>query len=134
MADEHVNDLQPSYALGILDDNDLLNVARHLQNCPQCWNELSSYKRTVDKLAIACPQQTPPPGLRTEVIHRVARNANRVKTVGFAGRPAPSQTDSVTRTKGQGMVNWLNSLLFPKIGWALGSLALILVIFLSVNN
>ncbi len=32
------------------------------------------------------------------------------------------------------MANWLSSLLFPKIGWALGSLALILMIFLSVNN
>ena len=58
MSKEHVFDLLPCYALGILDEAEALVVSRHLADCAVCRAELESYSETPSHLAVAVP----PPG------------------------------------------------------------------------
>jgi len=73
--EEHVFDLLPGYALGCLDEQDLLLAARHLARCPVCRKELDGYWETVDHLALAAPPQAPPDHLRARIMHRAAAPA-----------------------------------------------------------
>lgn len=130
MVEEHVLDLLPGYALGILDAEDLLKVSRHLPQCATCRKELSTYTQTVDQLALAAPLRTPPPDLRARVIRRVAGNAATEPMV----KSLPRQAGPPHETKRLGLFDWLSSLISPRLGWALGALAVILLLFLTINN
>jgi hypothetical protein len=72
MADEHVLEFIPGYALDLLDDADLLRVARHLPHCPLCREQLESYTQTIERLDRAAPLLSPPSDLRAKVVRRVA--------------------------------------------------------------
>lgn len=73
MTDEHVFDLLPEYALGILDEEDLLRAAGHLSQCATCQRELAGYTETADRLVYAAPPQSPAPDLKARVLQRVER-------------------------------------------------------------
>jgi anti-sigma-K factor RskA len=79
--EEHVQELLPGYALGCLDENDLLQVARHLPRCTECRVELETYFSTADQLALAAPVRIPPPQLKSRIMAAVeVRDGQRPAT------------------------------------------------------
>lgn len=122
MLEEHVSDSLPGYALGCLDQDELLRVARHLAVCPLCCQELITYQKTAASLAYSAPLATPAVGLKEKVLKRVLLAVNPVA--------APEKKEMV-RT------NLFVSLLAVFSGrgrWALGALALVLIVFLGIYN
>ena len=75
MTDEHVLDLIPAYALGVLTADDVAVVRAHLDDCDHCQAELAAYETVVAALAHAIPEQAPSPHLERHLRDRLARSA-----------------------------------------------------------
>lgn len=60
--------LIPAYALGCLDEDELVLVSEHLADCGECRAELQSYGPLVDHLALAAPETLPPPALHRRLM------------------------------------------------------------------
>jgi len=71
MMDEHVFDLLPGYTLGILEEDELMQVTRHLTHCSVCQHELASYAETSAQLASMSVQPIPALRLKASVLQRV---------------------------------------------------------------
>lgn len=112
--EEHVFDLLPGYALGSLDEEEILQVAHHLPVCAVCRQELATYWDTVDELVLSMPPRTPPPGLKNKILRRVAPPA------GSGAAPSRSQP-------ARGWFNW-------PLGLSLGALALAIILVLGLSN
>lgn len=70
---KHVDDLLDAYALGILEDEAVAEVERHLEGCPDCRQALQRAREVVELLALA-PRQTPPPArLKQRILSRIAQ-------------------------------------------------------------
>lgn len=112
--EEHVFDLLPGYALGSLDEEELLQVARHLPVCAACRQELSTYWDAVDELVLSMPLRTPPPGLKNKVLRRVA----------------PAAKPAVRSQSARPVRRWFT---WP-LGLSLGALALVIILVLGLSN
>ena len=66
--DEHVIDDLPAYALGILEDEDLLRVESHLGTCETCREDWQSDQQIVDALSLATPVVEPPAALKASIL------------------------------------------------------------------
>jgi anti-sigma-K factor RskA len=131
MMEDLVADLLPGYALGSLDEDELIQVARHLPTCDRCRNELISFWQTADHLAMALPLRSPSPDLRARILSRVEQT--QVKTASLP----PVQSAVPLRARPSRTERWrvlLNSLFVPRMGMLAAGLALILVLILSVSN
>jgi anti-sigma-K factor RskA len=122
MTEEHVLDLLPGYALGCLDDADLLTVTRHLAHCDMCSKKFVIYRETVDQLAMIEPFYTPAPDLKQKVLQRINQ---KVQQRDFSQQPAKVKPS---------LMETFRAVLFNPFGWALGGVALLLIIILSINN
>jgi anti-sigma-K factor RskA len=72
---KHVDDLIDAYALGILEDEAVAEVERHLEGCPNCRQALQRAREVVELLAFA-PRQTPPPTrLKQRILSRIAQES-----------------------------------------------------------
>ena len=130
---EHVQDLLPGYALGCLDEQELLQVARHLPRCADCRAELETYSATAEQLALATPVVMPPFLLKEKVLARVEQHAARPdqQAAGTAHATSSAQQD---RKAGRGLFDWLNSKLgTSRLSWG-AALALLLLMVLGVSN
>ncbi len=126
--EEHVVDLLPAYALGALDDEELLQVARHLPHCPACRGELASFWPAVDHLALSLPVQTPRVGLRAEILQRASATTHQPGSVTApASQPAPE-------IRRETFTGWLRSLAGRRLALTAGALAVLLVILLAASN
>lgn len=127
MLDEHVVDLLPAYALGSLDDDELVRVAGHLARCAQCRSELTAYENTVDQLALAGPLQTPPADLKTKIMQRVEQS-----TVNPPVRvPRPVQTPQPPRRSFGAL---LREMLAQPTGIVFAFAALLLMVILAGSS
>ncbi len=122
MVEEHVIDLIPAYALSSLDENEMIQVARHLPHCPQCRAELETYLQTVDLLAYSVPLRQSPPDLKDKVLARVQPQVQ-------SQPPYLEQSAQTAESGWQRLKNWFRS---PAV--VLGALALILIMGLGVSN
>ncbi len=120
--EEHIFDLIPGYALGSLDDQDLLIVARHLPHCAECRAELSTFLATADQLAFAVPLRTPSPELKSKILKRVTLAPQPVSAAAAAPHPP------------RGILAVFRSLFANPAGLALGALALLLIILMAASN
>jgi anti-sigma-K factor RskA len=68
----HVIDLLPGFALGILDEKETEDVLEHLGDCVVCRAELSSYQTITQSLGLAAPMVEPPPDLKQKVLDRIS--------------------------------------------------------------
>lgn len=131
MVEEHVQGLLPAYALGCLDEQELLQVARHLSRCALCRAELETYWATAEQLAFAVPAMVPPPQLKSKIMARVGQQAARVDAHAARAVPAGSRAGQSGRTLG----GWLAALFGPSrqanLGWAV---ALLLLLVLTTSN
>jgi anti-sigma-K factor RskA len=121
MAEKHVNELIPGYALGCLDEEDRLAVVRHLPHCTACRKELASYQLTMEGLVMAVPSHSPTPGLKGKVLRRVERSAQK----------------HALEERERGRWNFLDalgSLLAHPVGLAFGVFVVVLIVFLGINN
>ncbi len=143
MLEEHVFDLLPGYALGCLDEDDLLKVARHLPECVVCRSELSTYWAAADQLALAAPLRTPSPDLKAKILRRA--EAGSAFTVPFPAVQMPvvqppqtarpyENTNRLASGRSPGLRDFLRSLWAQRVGMALGALALLLIVFMGVSN
>jgi anti-sigma-K factor RskA len=128
MTEEHIFDLLPGYALGILDDEDRLHVTTHLMKCSICARELKTYSAATDQLAFGVQLESPDPNLKMKVLQSVEAAART---------SAPVEHDSRLPFFGKIGANWQESLrilLGRQAGLALAVLAIFLVLFLGINN
>ena len=135
MLEEHVSDLLPGYALGSLDEEDLLQVARHLPHCVSCRNELSSYWITVDHLAFAVPLRNPPPGLKGKILQRVEVYSDPAASA-FRQPVADnrSEAEAPPTPVGWSLSGFLRSLTVHPLGLALGSAVVLVIVLLLLSN
>jgi anti-sigma-K factor RskA len=128
MIEEHVFDFLPGYALEILDDEDLLRVARHLPHCVACIAELEAYAATRDQLAFMAPVQAPAADLRARVLQKVNAESQHARAV---ERVPESINSTQVRTA---WWDHLRMFLGRQAGFTFAVLALLIILFLGINN
>lgn len=114
--EEHVVDLLAAYALDCLDVDEKIQVDAHISECQQCRAELQTYQDIVEVLPLAMQENTPPSGLKGQIL-RSARQ---------------SQTRPVAQTRASWWEQLAGYLRQTAPAWGLASLVLILL--LGVNN
>jgi hypothetical protein len=129
MLEEHILDLLPGYALGCLDEDELLKVSRHLPFCAACRGELSGYWSVADQLALAAAPRTPSLDLKAKILQRVGSTTPVVESRPAAPRHSTSAPHSV-----RGLAGIFQSMWARPVRLALGALVLLLVIFLGASN
>lgn len=122
MSEEHVFDLLPGYALGILDDVELLTVSEHLKDCPTCQQQQAMYAETVGQLAMAATQAIPATGLKTKVLQKINLAAVNSQTRAENTTP-PSMS----------FLEILRNFFRHPAGVVFGLLTLVAILFLGVN-
>lgn len=85
---DDVHTLIGAYALDAVDDVERARVERHLVDCPECRQELKSFRETTARLAAAAAV-APPVGLR-----------NRVLAEAVSTRQLPPETSSASERSG----------------------------------
>ncbi len=103
----HPIDDLPAYALGILDEEDLNRVERHLSGCPECRAEVVALREVTANLAMVAPQVEPPARLKRQILERVS----------------PVQVP-----RRGGLLQWLKNL---QPAWGIAALALIALLVVS---
>jgi anti-sigma-K factor RskA len=78
MAEEHVFDLLPGFALGCLDASEESQVVEHLVGCAQCQAELKRFDQVVGELPLAINMADPPAELKTSLLARAQRTGEQV--------------------------------------------------------
>jgi anti-sigma-K factor RskA len=68
---DHFVELLPAYALGCLDEDEYVVIAKHLAACEGCRAELRSYAAVADQLALGVPDVPPPARLKERLMHQV---------------------------------------------------------------
>ncbi len=118
---EHIVDLIPGYALGCLDDDELMLVARHLPRCAACRAELDSYWKTVDRLAFAVPERIPSADLKEKIMRRAGARTDTPSS------PQPEAAPS------GGFGAALRAFFARPLTWAAAA-ALLLIAVLGIRN
>ncbi len=124
MNQEHVTDSIPAYALGILEADELAEVAAHLDGCPDCRSTLDEFEGVAADLAVLVPQQAPPAYLKARLRERLDAEPQT--------RPAPTPEPEpkpapAGRTWTDALRDWLAGPL-----WRPALLALLLVVALAL--
>lgn len=68
---DHITDLLPSLALGILDADERQRVAAHLSQCDRCRSQAEGYDAVVAQLGLGSPQMAPPDALKQRLKGRL---------------------------------------------------------------
>jgi anti-sigma-K factor RskA len=94
IVDDHddLRDQIPAFALDSLDPAEAATVARHLDECLACREDLAAFRGVVDALALAAPDADPSPTVRRRLLaaaaaDRAAREARAAPR--STHRPAP---------------------------------------------
>lgn len=69
--ENHVVELLPGFALGILDEKETESVLAHLGSCAVCRTELTSFQGVTQSLGLAAPMVEPPPDLKQKVLRSI---------------------------------------------------------------
>jgi hypothetical protein len=90
---EHVRELAPDVALGLLTGEERAEALDHLEGCEACRAEVASLAVTADEVLLASPEADPPPGFTARVLARLA--AERAAGDGLpAVSGAPSEAEA----------------------------------------
>jgi hypothetical protein len=89
---EEVQELLPLFALGVLDGDEMDQVAAHLPLCPSCSADLVRFESVSAALATPVKPEVPDPAVRLALFERIAESPQ--ETVGAApiAAPAPAAT------------------------------------------
>src|SRR5919198_6387249 len=80
---EHVLEVAPDLALGLLTGRERAACLAHLEGCVACGAEVSALAVAADDVLLAGPRSTPPAGFDRRVLDRLSR-------AGAFSRPDPS--------------------------------------------
>ena len=69
---EHVREVAPDVALGLLTGEERAEALDHLEGCEACRAEVASLAVTADEALLASPEADPPPGFADRVLARLA--------------------------------------------------------------
>ena len=69
---EHVREVAPDVALGLLTGEERAEALDHLEGCEACRAEVASLAVTADEVLLASPEADPPPGFADRVLARLA--------------------------------------------------------------
>ncbi len=128
MLQQHVSDLLPGHALGILDDADSLVVSRHLSQCDICRKDLETWFETTRLMDMSVTQPEPGPDLKAKVLNSVNRTSGQ--TPSFQHKSA-SMTGELPH---RGFLDSLRRIFTNPVGLAFGVLAMLLIPLLGINN
>jgi anti-sigma-K factor RskA len=67
----HVDDLLPAYVLGVLEDDEIVQVEEHLPTCETCRADLGRLRFVPDDLAYEPEPLTPDPARRAQLLARI---------------------------------------------------------------
>ncbi len=81
--------LLPAYALGSLDEAEMVQVTAHLETCLDCQEELAAYEQVTDAMATAVPIIDPPANLKNRLMAQTKKSADT------AVSPPPSFTENL---------------------------------------
>ena len=115
LAGAHVEDLIPAYALDCLDEAEMLQVVEHLSACASCRQELAIYQELADQLPLALTQSSPPAAVKDELMKQIQAAP--------AARPVEKPASWWERLAAR--------MQRSAPGWALASLAVMLLLVLS---
>lgn len=71
----HISELIPAYALGILSREEEWSVTQHLQQCASCQAELESYQDVVSMLPLAVVEKEPAPHLKERLMQKIRQES-----------------------------------------------------------
>jgi Anti-sigma-K factor rskA, C-terminal len=94
MTNEHdvLHDLLAPVALGAAEPSEIARVEAHAADCPICREELAGLRNAAGVLAVAVPQEEPPPALKGSIMQIVrAEAAERAVREEPAPAPAPAR-------------------------------------------
>jgi Putative zinc-finger len=89
---EHVREVAPDVALGLLTGEERAEALDHLEGCEACRAEVASLAVTADEVLLASPEADPPPGFADRVLARLA-----AERAAGDGLPAVSGAPRVVR-------------------------------------
>jgi hypothetical protein len=98
---EHVREVAPDIALGLLTGEERAAALDHLEGCEACRAEVASLAVTADEVLLASPGAEPPPGFAERVLSRltaeraagdVLPGVSGAPRTDRAGTPAPRAT------------------------------------------
>ena len=75
MKHDKIHEMLPAYALGCLDEEDVVLVSEHLVACAKCNEQFLEYRSTVDALAYGSPRIYPPDSLKQKLMQRIQSTA-----------------------------------------------------------
>jgi anti-sigma-K factor RskA len=84
----HVLDLLPAFVLGILTDDETIQVAEHLSGCETCQLELTRLQKVADDLPLALAQSSPPTQVKAKLMQAVRSSHSKVIPI---SQPTASQ-------------------------------------------
>jgi anti-sigma-K factor RskA len=61
----------PLYAVGALTKDESKQIEHHLAECPECREELESFREAASQIAMAVEAEAPPPRLKTKLLARL---------------------------------------------------------------
>ena len=73
---DHINDLLPAYALGCLDNDEVVLVSEHFALCEKCLRQLTKYRHSVHLLAHGAPAVSPPNTLKTDLLRKIVKESD----------------------------------------------------------
>jgi anti-sigma-K factor RskA len=88
---DHVDELIPAHALGILDEDEAALVEEHLEGCARCRAQMREAQDEVSLLALTAPRIAPPPELRDRLMASID---DEVAAAPVAAEPEPREERS----------------------------------------
>ncbi len=110
---EHVEELLPAYALGILEPEEQARVQAHLAECAACRAELLAYQEVGARLPLGAADYAPPAGLKQAILRQARQPA--------IDRAAPEARKPI--------LGWL-----ARLGPVWAAAGLVLILALAVSN
>ncbi|MHB8135421.1 MAG: anti-sigma factor [Anaerolineaceae bacterium] len=130
MADAHVLDDLPGFALGMLEAEDSARVAAHVANCELCKKELAAFEATSAQIAAGALVHSavaPDPGLKAKVIRRVSQSsAQRVRE----GSSVAPRADAPLF----GLLEAIQNIFRSPAGVVLGLVTVLALVMLGISN
>jgi len=77
--EEHYFDLLSAYALGILDEEEQIQVSEHLTFCSICRAELEAYDQVVQNLPLAMVESKPTDAVKDRIMAHARRDKNALE-------------------------------------------------------
>lgn len=130
---EHIVDLIPGYTLGSLDEDELVQVARHLPHCAACRAELDSYLKTVDQLAFLVPERIPAPELKEKILN-LAGAAPTARPVPLAAPRTQTHAGAPGGASPGRAAGFLRGLFAQPLAGVITAAALLLLVVLGISN